>query len=117
SQAPVVGEVADRGIGVPGRHDPILDVLGDRLRPRPHLVVGQQRHRSDLVGAMTPDAALGQDGGDVVVVGRAEVGGGGGERGGAGGGEGSAGQGGGDRGDQGGASPDGSFSARRGGFP
>ena len=69
-QAAVVLPRAVAGIGVPRRHHVVFDVSGDRLGPRPRLVVGPQRHRTDLVGRVAVHTTGVEDRRHVVVVGR-----------------------------------------------
>ncbi len=67
-QRTIVGELAVVRIGAPGRHLPLHDRGADRLRPRAHFVVGEERHRSDLAGPMAALTALLEDGRHVLVV-------------------------------------------------
>ena len=46
----------DPAIEVPRRHHARGDAIPDRPCPGPHLLIGDQRHRRDLVGPMTGDA-------------------------------------------------------------
>ena len=57
------------GVREPRRHLAQRDLLGDRLRPRAHLVVAAERHRPDLTGAVAALAAGLEDGRDVARVG------------------------------------------------
>ena len=65
-QAALVREVADRRIGMPRRHDAGLDRVGNRARPRPRILVGEQRHRRDLARPMTGGAVGKEDRRDVI---------------------------------------------------
>ena len=69
SQAPVVGEVAVPGVGVPGGHPAVLDDLGDRAGPAAGVVVAQQRERRRLAGPVARLALGLDDRGDVGGVG------------------------------------------------
>ena len=69
-QPRIVLEHADARLGHPGRHLPRYDLVLDRSRPRPGILVGQQRHRRDLAGAVARDAARVQNWRDVVSKGR-----------------------------------------------
>ena len=60
-----VREVPVARIGEPRRHAVERDSLPDRPRPRPDLLVGQQRHRGRLARAMAVLTVLLQDGLDV----------------------------------------------------
>ena len=51
-QASLVGEVADARIGEPWRHLPARDRGLDGARPRPGLLVGEERHRRDFAWPM-----------------------------------------------------------------
>ena len=65
-QPAVVGEVAVLRVGVPRRHPPVLDHLGDHVGPAGRLLVLGQRERPDLAGPMALDAAAVEDRGDVL---------------------------------------------------
>src|SRR5262249_19339100 len=75
-QAAVVGELAVLRVGVPGRHAAVGDHLADRAGPVAGLLVGQQRERADLAGAVGLPAGLLPDArhllrvGDVALSGR-----------------------------------------------
>ena len=66
-QAGIIGPSADVGIGVPGRHLTTDDLLFDRLRPGPDILVAEHRERRCLAGSMTLGAALEEDGCDFLV--------------------------------------------------
>ena len=51
-----------RRIGAPGRHLARDDLGFDRARPRPHVVVRQQRHRGDFTRAVALRAMIEDDG-------------------------------------------------------
>ena len=53
---------ADVLVDVPGRHDALGDLFPDRPRPRPGLLVRQERHRRDGAGPVTHLARPLQDG-------------------------------------------------------
>src|SRR5207253_5035763 len=53
AQALVVLEFSVVRIGKPRRHFTRCDLGLDRLRPRPRVLIRQQRHRRDLIGPMT----------------------------------------------------------------
>ena len=57
---------AERPIDVPRRHLPRGDAALDRADPRPHLFIGDQRHRRDVARAMTRLALLLEDRRDVL---------------------------------------------------
>ena len=46
---------------MPRRHGACFDLVLDRPRPRPHLLIADQRHRRDLAGAMAFDTRPIQD--------------------------------------------------------
>ena len=64
----VVGELAVLRIGVPRRHALVAHDLVDHLRPADRFLVGGQRERGDLAAAVTFDAALLEDAGDLLRV-------------------------------------------------
>ena len=67
TQGNVVLEVldADRLVHVPGRHHPVDHLLPDPARPTSDLLVGHQRHRPQLTGALTALTALVENRSDV----------------------------------------------------
>src|SRR5262249_34333254 len=67
AQPPVIGPCADVRIGVPGGHLPPDTLLPVGLGPGPRAFVTQHRDGCDLAGAVTLDAALEEDRGDVFV--------------------------------------------------
>jgi hypothetical protein len=64
-QARIVGELADVRVGAPRRHLSRHNLLLDGARPRPGIIVGNERHRRDRAGTMALDAAVVQNRGDV----------------------------------------------------
>ena len=80
AQRNVVLELLDSDVlvDVPGGHLPGDDAVLDRPGPGPHFSVRRQRHRRHLAGAVTDDARVIQDRGDVLgerhVVGRCALG-------------------------------------------
>ena len=70
AQPAIVREPAVRRIRVPCWHPAARHLLADRLRPRPRVLVRQERHRRDLARPMTRRAVLVKDGRDILRVGR-----------------------------------------------
>ena len=68
----IVGEFADanRLVDVPRRHVSGSDALLNRLRPRPHVVVSQERHRRGSARVMAAVAFRLHDGGDIFAEGQ-----------------------------------------------
>src|SRR5262249_21489893 len=66
-QAMIVLELAGFGFRAPRWHLPVEDLLLDRPGPRTAFLVGDQRHRSDVVRAMTLGAVLVEDRRNVAV--------------------------------------------------
>src|SRR6185503_3409279 len=64
-QAPVIGEMTEARVGMPGGHPAVLDDLGDRARPPTSVVVAQERERAGLARPMARLALLLDDGRDV----------------------------------------------------
>ena len=72
----IVGELAVRRVGEPGRHLPALDLGLHRSRPRPRVTEGDERHRRHLTGPMARLTVLLEDWEDVLAEGDRVVGGG-----------------------------------------
>ena len=70
-QAPLVGELPVRGVGVPRRHRPVRHLAPRWTRPRPRVLVGEERHRRDLARPMAGGALREQDRRDVLRIRRA----------------------------------------------
>ena len=66
----LVGVVLEPGFGKPRRHRLRLRRLLDPERPRPRLLVGEERHRRHLAGPVAGLAVRLEDGQDVLVEGR-----------------------------------------------
>ncbi len=62
----VVRPFAEGGIGFPGRHFAGNYSLLDCRRPRAHVLIGNKRHRGDVVRVMARNAVLIQNRSDVV---------------------------------------------------
>src|SRR5439155_11527136 len=56
AETPAGLEIAIVGIGEPRRHFSLQYRLFDGLRPRPRVLVGQERKRTDLTRSMAVDA-------------------------------------------------------------
>ena len=68
-QMRIIGERAIGRVGVPGRHTPILDCLGDRVGPARSLTIRREGKGSDLPLAVTDHAAPLQDRGNIPGIG------------------------------------------------
>src|SRR5687768_2528726 len=55
-------------IGMPRRHRAVGNLARDRLRPRTRVLVGQERHRRNVAGAMAARAIREQYGRDVLAI-------------------------------------------------
>src|SRR5439155_12020718 len=75
AEAGVVDEVAVFGISVPGRHALLVNDLANHLGPADDFVVAGECEGSDLAGAMTLDAVVLQDAGNVFGIGYGFAGG------------------------------------------
>src|SRR6266404_2476411 len=65
-EASIVLKSAVLRIGVPGRHRSVEHLFADRLRPRPRVLEGHQRHWGDLARSVTARAVLVEDRSDVL---------------------------------------------------
>ena len=65
-QPPFVVELADARLGLPRRHEPVLDRLGDQPGPLPRIVVGQEVERRRLARPMAGGTVREQDRRDVL---------------------------------------------------
>ena len=62
---PIVREAPALRVRMPRRHGAVQHLVAHRARPRPGLVIRDQRHRCDLARTMTRGAVLVEDGRDV----------------------------------------------------
>src|SRR5258707_14168016 len=68
AQATVIAELAERGVGMPRRHLSLNYGLPHYPGKREHFVIGHQRHRSDVVRAITGYAVPFENGRYIFIV-------------------------------------------------
>src|SRR3984893_4718503 len=68
AQATVIAELAERRVGMPGRHLSLNHGLPHYPGKRKHFVISHQRHRSDVVRAMTGYAVPFENGCYILIV-------------------------------------------------
>ena len=73
-QPQIILEETMTGVGEPGRHLAADDLVLDPASPRPHFVVGAERHRSGLAWTVTGHAVLENDGSHVPCEGNVPLG-------------------------------------------